>query len=364
MDKDNMSRNSLPKDEKFATLLGLVQRYSPSGQEAAAVTWLVARMHALGYGRAFRDEAGNAVGVMGEGARQIVLLGHIDTVPGEIPLRCEAGLLYGRGAVDAKGPLAAFVDAAARLGPLPSWQMVVIGAVDEERQSSGARHVAPLYQPEFAIIGEPSRWDRITLGYKGSAWAQVRTRRAVSHNAGQAKSASEAAFERWAAIQDWTAAYNQGRERRFEQVSPTLSGLASGGDGFEDWAELRVGARLPLGFEPQDWYDRLDQICQGAQVQPEGFPIPAYAAEKNTPLVRAFLSSIRSSGARPGFVLKSGTADLNIVAPTWNCPAVAYGPGDSSLDHTPDEHLALQEYSQAVDVLEGVLRRLGEQTGA
>lgn len=353
----------LPEDKKYATLLGLVQRYSPSGQEAGAVAWLVARMRALGYGQAFADQAGNAVGVMGAGARQIVLLGHIDTVPGEIPPRCEAGLLYGRGAVDAKGPLAAFVDAAARLGPLPGWQVVVIGAVDEERQSSGARYVAPRYQPEFAIIGEPSRWDRVTLGYKGSAWAQVRTRRDVSHSAAQDESASEAAFECWAAIQDWAADFNQDRERYFDQVSPTLRGLASGEDGFEAWAELRVGARLPPGFEPEDWHQQLKQLCQDAQVQPQGFPIPAYVAEKNTPLVRAFLANLRASGARPGFVLKSGTADLNIVAPLWNCPAVAYGPGDSSLDHTPNEHLALQEYSQAVEVLAGVLRRLSEQAG-
>ena len=64
------------------TLLGLVKRYSPTGQEKEAVAWLVSRMETLGFTRAFSDEAGNAVGVMGKGPRQIVLLGHIDTVPG------------------------------------------------------------------------------------------------------------------------------------------------------------------------------------------------------------------------------------------------------------------------------------------
>jgi LysW-gamma-L-lysine carboxypeptidase len=63
-------------------------------------------------------------------------------------------------------------------------------------------------------------------------------------------------------------------------------------------------------------------------------------------------------GGKPGFVVKTGTADLNIVAPVWNCPAVAYGPGDSSLDHTPDEHIVLEEYQKAVNVLAEVLRRL------
>ena len=69
-------------------------------------------MRALGYD-AHVDGAGNAVGTRGTGEREIVLLGHIDTVPGEVPVRIEDGVLFGRGAVDAKGPLAAFVVAGA-----------------------------------------------------------------------------------------------------------------------------------------------------------------------------------------------------------------------------------------------------------
>jgi LysW-gamma-L-lysine carboxypeptidase len=49
---------------------------------------------------------------------------------------------------------------------------------------------------------------------------------------------------------------------------------------------------------------------------------------------------------------------MNIVAPIWQCPIVAYGPGDSQLDHTPDEHLPLSEYLQAIAVLQNALGRL------
>ncbi|MBK7319597.1 hypothetical protein [Candidatus Villigracilis affinis] len=76
-------------NDEFETLIGLVSQYSPSGQERGAVEWLVARMKALGFDDAFVDEAGNAVGVMGKGTKQVVLLGHIDTVPGEISVRVE-----------------------------------------------------------------------------------------------------------------------------------------------------------------------------------------------------------------------------------------------------------------------------------
>src|SRR5262247_1303518 len=95
---------------EFDTLVGLVSQYSPSGQERGAVEWLVTRMKSLGYEKAFIDEARNAVGVMGHGPKQVVLLGHIDTVPGEITVRRDGipphEVLYGRGSVDAKGPLA------------------------------------------------------------------------------------------------------------------------------------------------------------------------------------------------------------------------------------------------------------------
>lgn len=340
------------------TLMGLVARYSPSGEEGEAVAWLVDRMGALGYGEAFVDEAGNAVGVKGKGRRQIVLLGHIDTVPGEIPVRIDEERLYGRGSVDAKGPLAAFVDAAARVEPGDDWQLVVIGAVDEERDSSGARHVLAQYHPDFAIIGEPSQWNRITLGYKGSAWSQVIVRREITHTAGRERSACELAVAVWNAVSAWAHSFNERRDKAFDQVLPSLQSWESGNDGFEEWARLKLSVRLPPDFLPEAWYAQLKKLSEKAEVQAKGFPVGAYKAQKNTSLVRAFLAAIREAGGRPNFVLKTGTADMNIVAPAWGCPAVAYGPGDSALDHTPGEHISLEEFGKAVKVLEKVLRRL------
>jgi LysW-gamma-L-lysine carboxypeptidase len=85
---------------------------------------------------------------------------------------------------------------------------------------------------------------------------------------------------------------------------------------------------------------------------------PAFLAEKNTAPVRALLRAIRGEGGRPRFKLKTGTSDMNIVGPAWGCPIVAYGPGDSSLDHTPQEHIEIDEFLRSIDVLERVLRTL------
>src|SRR3954465_7206090 len=96
-------------DMDFDSLLsGLLQAYSPSHQERPASEYLVNWMQSAGYDRAFVDESGSAVGILGDGPQEIVLLGHIDTVPGFINVEVRDGSLYGRGAVDAKGPLATF----------------------------------------------------------------------------------------------------------------------------------------------------------------------------------------------------------------------------------------------------------------
>ena len=84
-----------------------------------------------------------------------------------------------------------------------------------------------------------------------------------------------------------------------------------------------------------------------------------WRGDRQNALVRSFLTAIRSrwiAAVQPGFLVKTGTSDMNVVGPLWRCPIVAYGPGDSALDHTPHEHLSLDEYWRAVLVLEAMLR--------
>ena len=348
---------------EFETLVGLVSQYSPSGQERGAVEWLIARMKLLGYDNVFIDVAGNAVGVMGQGPKQVVLLGHIDTVPGEIEVQRDTISLCGRGSVDAKGPLACFVDAVAKAGAKDGWQFVVIGAVEEERNSEGARFVATQYKPDFAIIGEPNQWDRVALGYKGSAWANITVERGQTHTASGEVTAAEATVEAWLKIKAYVDSFNANKQKVFNKLLLTLRGMESASNDFEQWARLNVGIRLPVDVSPQDWYGKLNEIISDShleddchlKIEPIGFAVPAWECEKNTQLVRAFLRGIRSHGGEPRFVYKTGTADLNIVMPIWKCPALVYGPGDSSLDHTPNEHIDFNDYAKAVSVLCHVL---------
>jgi [amino group carrier protein]-lysine/ornithine hydrolase len=328
-------------------LESLLRHYSPTGSENEAVNFLVDAMNQLGF-ESQVDSTGNAVGLLGDGPRELILLGHIDTVPGDIPVRREGDRLFGRGAVDAKGPLACFTAAAGRIGIRPGWRIVVIGALAEEGDSRGARGILEEYHPEAVIIGEPSGWNKLTLGYKGSAWVQFMAQKSMVHSAANETSACEVAVEFWNQVAAYASDFNQSQEKVFNQLTPKLQGMHSSRNEFSEWAGLEMNFRLPPAIQPDQLFAAIQPLAGEYRLKMSD-GIPAYRAEKNTPLVRAFLAAIRAAGGQPGFSLKTGTADLNIVAPHWKVPALAYGPGDSTLDHTPDEHILISEYRLGID---------------
>jgi LysW-gamma-L-lysine carboxypeptidase len=345
-------------DWAVALLRDMLSIYSPSGQEAALADYLVLRLDELGF-RARCDEVGNAVGELGDGPRTLVLLGHMDTVPGFIPVRQEGDRLYGRGAVDAKGPLAAFIAAAAQVGPRPGWRIVVVGVVEEEAATSrGARHlIAHWPAPDACVVGEPSGWQRLAVGYKGRLRVDYALEQAMGHSAGPSATAAEEAVDFWGRLRAWADDYNRGRERQFDQLTPSLLSIHSGDDGFRERVAAHIGLRLPPGPAVEDLKAAIRELARRsarpAEVAFHAYE-PAFRADKHTPLVRAFLVAVRAQGARPAFVVKTGTCDANVVGPAWGCPIVVYGPGDSKLDHTPQEHVSLTEFQQAI----GVLRRM------
>ncbi|MEJ5202338.1 MAG: M20/M25/M40 family metallo-hydrolase, partial [Anaerolineales bacterium] len=225
------------------------------------------------------------------------------------------------------------------------------GAVGEEGDSRGAKHVCQTHPaPKMVVIGEPSGWDHLTLGYKGSYWFRYRLNQPMVHTAANGASACEIAVDFWNRLRRVVAQWNEGKERLFDQLTPTLRSIQMFPDDYSEIVEMRVGMRLPPKLDQPALEALLDGVMETGERFVEDY-LPAYRAEKNTPLVRAFLSAIRRAGGQPAFSLKTGTSDMNLVGPFWNCPIVAYGPGDSSLDHTPYEHLRISEYLTSVSVL-------------
>lgn len=350
------------RDDDLALVRGLVEIPSLSREERPAVEWLVQRMAERGF-RAVIDAAGNAVGEIGEGPRHLVLLGHIDTVPGLIPVRVEDGELVGRGAVDAKGPLAAFVCAAAEA--VPGLRVTVVGAVEEESPTSaGARFVATRDAPDWCVIGEPSGWDAVAVGYKGRLVLHITVSRSARHGAAPGPTVTEEALAVWDALR-------ADAERRagdgFARLDCRLEGIRGGAelaDGLAERAELLVGYRIPPGTSAAALEEEARGITRVSARDGLEVAVKRVAAEepvrtaRTTPLAVAFARSIAAAGGRAVFKTKSGTSDMNVLAPAWDCPMVAYGPGDPAYDHTPMERLRLDDYLRSIEVLRAVIRSL------
>ena len=348
---------TVPDASAERLLHDLVAIPSPSYNESDAVQFLVHWMQAQSYDEAFVDAAGNAVGIIGRGDREIILLGHIDTFVGFPPVRIDGRRLYGRGAVDAKGPLCAFAAAARRAQLSSDVRLIVVGAVEEEAATSkGARHIASRHRPHYCVIGEPSHWQRITLGYKGRLLLDWHWEGGLSHSAADTPSPAERAVNYWLTVKARADRFNQGIDSIFARLDVTLRGINTRRDGVNGVADMTIGFRLPPRLAPEDITAQLPP-ADGAAFSTRGAE-RAFTSDRNSELSRLFRRAIRACEGRPRFVYKTGTADMNVVGPLWNCPIIAYGPGDSSLDHTPHEYIELDEYLRAINVLAHVLEQI------
>lgn len=382
--------------QALGLLLDMVATPSVSRSEAGFAARFAARLAELGL-RTRVDAAGNLIAECGTqtATLHVALVGHIDTVPGFPRVHDDGERIWGRGSVDAKAPFAAFVAAAVRYqaaaerGDVAPLAISIVGCVEEEVPSSKGAHFlvehgldfegAPIV-PDFLIVGEPSGSDGITLGYKGHIAARLTLIKATCHGAHDEASVGELATSVWTRFAAMARRYPEAdatdqacAERpMFARLIPRLNAIQTHTDGESERAELHVSLRLPVGLSTTHAFDWLRSTCHAAlatigateatlTVEPDALGLPAWSGPRTTPLTRALSRAILEQGARPNFKVKSGTADLNLLAPLWGCPAVAYGPGDAALDHRPDEHIEHQEFLRGVRVLQATLTALASR---
>jgi LysW-gamma-L-lysine carboxypeptidase len=334
-------------------LRGMLDIPSPSGRERALAEFLRDAMADLGL-RAHVDAAGNVVGVLERGAGpELMLLGHMDTVEGEVPVRCEDGKLYGRGAVDAKGPLAAMICAAASAVDFAG-RIVVIGVVEEETPASrGAMAIRATHdKPDALIVGEPSGWSGVVLGYKGKLDLCYTVECASTHPTNPTAKASELAVGCWNTLNDLLGP-DAGHD--FARPSATLVRLDA--DMTSATAELSV--RTPPGFDAETLVRRLRALLPAGKLDVLN-AVQACRVNRSDPAVRALVSGIRRQHAEPKLLVKTATSDMNTLAEVWDVPMATYGPGDSRLDHSDDEHIVLSDYLRGIDVLSAAVSELAQ----
>jgi LysW-gamma-L-lysine carboxypeptidase len=356
----------------LTNLLGI---YSPSGHEEAIAAFLGSEMRKMGF-QVGIDAVGNVIGVIGDGEPTIFLCGHMDTVEGHIPLRIDEGKIYARGAVDAKGPLAAMVMGAFEAYKDPAFKgkgkVLIASVVEEEATSKGVRHIITQgIQADYAIFGEPSGADSITVGYKG----QVQIKVIVKTETGHASTpwlydnAIEKAYELWMQIKN---SFPLDRDKSpFNVVTACLTKIGGGNATsvipFE--SEMFLDIRVPPQLTTSQVYESVSKIIAQYQAEHPTVAIKSsvqdtvepFEVNRSSPLVHALSSSVRRVLNKPATLLrKTGTGDMNILGHAMNMPIVTYGPGDSHLDHTIDEHIDIDEYLAGIQVYKETILKLSE----
>jgi succinyl-diaminopimelate desuccinylase len=174
----------------------ILQIRSLSGNEREVADRVIREMTSLGFDRAEIDDLGNVIALVRgrEAGAGWLLVTHLDHVhegsleewthpPYDAVLR--DGVIFGRGAVDIKGPLAAQLYALGRLiqrGESPRRDVYVVACTKEETDGSGAAHAIPKLKGSVAtsLIGEPSG-NRLILGHRGVAIVEVVFRGSAHH---------------------------------------------------------------------------------------------------------------------------------------------------------------------------------------
>ncbi|MFI6515519.1 M20/M25/M40 family metallo-hydrolase [Spirillospora sp. NPDC050679] len=327
-----------------------VQISSVSGDERDLAEFLAAWCAEQGLD-ATVDEAGNLVATRGTGPRRLLLLGHLDTVPHRWPARWHGEVLTGRGSVDAKASLAAYLQTLAELEVPANAQVRVVGAVQEETTSSGAFHVRDRYPADAVVVGEPSGAHALTVGYHGLCKIRLAVREPTAHTAGRGvRTAADRLVDAAASVRSAVS-----------ELSPdalvAVLGVEARNRGDVQAGEAVIDVRVPPRTATAD----LRAAVRAAVEAPvtAGFQrcTPGVATPRSDALVRAFTRALRAAGSTPRHLAKKGSSDMNTLATTWTgVPMVAYGPGDARLDHTPHERLDAAEYRHARTVLAAAVR--------
>jgi LysW-gamma-L-lysine carboxypeptidase len=328
------------KERRIYLLREIVKRYSPTGSEANVAKFIMSFLREQGV-KSYIDEVGNVIA--GEG--DLLLCSHIDTVPGELPVRIEGDFIYGRGVVDAKASVASFIMSIVESDSPCSLALVV----EEEGSSRGANHLLENFTWKNVLIGEPSKINTIVVGYKGRILLEIISKGTATHVA--IPSPDNAVMKAFKIFKEMEAMLPKG-ESFFDSSIANITHI-QGGETFnvipescEMMVDIRVGPK-----QMETVLQAIDDIKKQ-----EGENVDIRVAESTTAVYqpdsrvkKALEKSIKNHRLQPRIVRKLGTCDMNLIGE--RAEIASYGPGDPKLSHTNQEKLALTEYNLAIDIL-------------
>jgi [amino group carrier protein]-lysine/ornithine hydrolase len=345
-----------------------LQLYTPSRSEASVANMIKDRcVNELGFEQVHIDSVGNVIAAKGNGEPRILLCGHMDTVPGYIPVRIEDGFIYGRGASDAKAPLIAMLLAASEY-PKQRGTIIFAGVVDEEGNATGVKQlVKSKISVDYAIFGEPSGIANITVAYKGRLAVRLTCDVGSSAHASApwlAKNSIEEMFDFWNAIKSEINRTGT-RENKTNSISCSLTEIIGGSSHniTPQKCKITIDVRIPTITTCENVLKIIDGAITEVSNK-KGVKATYRIEDKTEPfeanhtstIVRALsLSILDVCKKRPILVRKTGTGDMNILGNALKIPMITFGPGDPHTSHTVDERVEIEEYVSSIEVFSRAL---------
>jgi len=334
---------------------------TPSHEDVAAMRTLLVESLADAGVEATVDDAGNVLASRGDGSDHLVLNTHLDVVPPHRPYDCDGDVVRGRGACDAKGPLAAMLDAF--LAAEPTGTLTLAVTPNEETTQTGGAHLAETLSADGYIVGEPTELD-VCVAARGQFEGEVRIRGESAHASDPAAGAN--AIRALAPVLQALESYDEtnGPGEHDLLGRPTLvPSVVEGGEAINQIpgeAILRFDRRTVPPETVEGFLADLQEHLEGwlpepydlevGLVRPEAPAPEAFSTDSDAAVVEA----LRSAGA--GDPRPFGAATEASYFAT-QAPTVVFGPGALADETGPIAH-ADREYvhRSAVEEAATILR--------
>ena len=314
------------------------------------------------------DDAGNVIAERGTGRPRIILNTHIDTVPPHLEFGRDDGRILGRGSCDAKGPLAAMLDAFLSVEPA-SGSVVLAITPDEEVNSTGA--AALDLDADAIIVGEPTGLDICTAArgrFQGTVHVQGTGAHAAEPAAGV--NAISAAAQVIAGLDSFDAEFGPSPHPRLgpPTLTPTLIEGGEASNRVPSAVQITIDRRTVPPESADRFFDRLETHLQG--IVADTVDVHVEPAERETPFLEAFetpedesvVTALTEAGA--GAVRAFGAAtEASYFAAM--APTVVFGPGVLADDsgpvaHSEREYVEIEDVRAAARILRSTLASLVE----
>ena len=303
--------------------------------------------------------------------QKVLLAPHLDVVPGDRKLfspKTRNGKIYGRGACDTKGSMAAFFTAFCELaknkGAPKETEIIFAGLVDEEFGQAGSRKLAEKGpKADLAIAGEPTNLQVVTA-HKGNIWLRLKTKGKAAHGATPEKGKNAISLMTpllQVLFQDYPEIL---RGRKHPLLGhPTLNvGKISGGSQANIVANsciLELDRRTLPGESETSIKKEFISLFKSKNLPIPAFeftrsvPCPPLDTDPNLPLVKDLL---KASGKRK----PRGVPYFTDASPLarGGTPSVVFGPGDIAQAHSENEFVEIKQLKKAQDIISTFLKNL------